>query len=586
MKRITTLLLVAMVGIMCACGEPDAPIDNKNIEKDTPAKQDETQTVPQDQVVEGTKIDPANNACGVIYDADGGKGIPDVVISDGYTCTKTDANGVYQFKLDAYARVLSVSIPSEYQIPLDEKTHLPLFYCSLPVKKDQLVRNDFTLTALDKPEKQFTMVMIGDPQVRSAEHVNRYKNETIPDIVKMVGDGQKAGKYHNTYAMTLGDIVFDAPSLWNDIQGTMENIKTDAGWIPFFQCIGNHDHNATRSNDYDAVTDFVNHFGPTDYSFNRGDVHIVTMDNIVGISSSGSTWTYCAGFSDEQLEWLTQDLALVPDKEDKMVFLCCHIPFRKGGQSGKGASVNKDKHHKDFLNLLTQFKEAHIMIGHTHYAQNYIHTDFKCKGGQPIYEHIHQAACGAWWAANSSTSGAPNGYNIYEIDGSSVVNWINKGTGRDESYQLRVYDGNQSFAGTKGYEFQWYTPEAYGGEDGILIMGNTSLEDCFVAEVWDDDDQNVTVEFWQNGRKSGDFTRLENGTCMNIPLCAFWFNEKDKNTTSWASKTASHYWYYKPTGGTPSTITDWEVKVFRTIPSSGKVNTWSRSDLTTDYSEY
>ena len=106
--------------------------------------------------------------------------------------------------------------------------------------------------------------------------------------------------------------------------------------------IGNHDHNATRpESDYEATTDFVANFGPTDYSFNRGDVHIISMDNVVGINSTGSTWKYNAGFSDLQYAWLQQDIALVPEKDRKMVFICCHIPFRGGATSG-GSSVNRD----------------------------------------------------------------------------------------------------------------------------------------------------------------------------------------------------------------------------------------------------
>ena len=534
--------------------------------------------------IAGTVILDANNGCGLVSDSSTGKGIPGVTVTDGTTCVQTDKNGVYQLKLDSYARNVYICIPSGYRIPLDDKFQTPVFYSTLPVLKTELVRNDFTLDPLEGKETKFTMVMIGDPQCKTNAQIGRYKNETIPDI-KATLEG--SGKYANPYAMTLGDIVYDTPELWDNMKASMAGVQVNGEWLPFFQCIGNHDHNGTRtSSDYAAVTDYIDRFGPTDYSFDRGDVHIVVMDDVVGTTSNGTKWSYASGFSDSQYAWLKQDLSLVGDKEDKMVFLCCHIPFRGGGASGSGSSFNSDKHYKDVLRLLTEFREAHIMTGHTHYAQNWIHKDYVCKGGQAVYEHVHQAACGAWWAAHSSVSGAPNGYNIYEIDGPTVVNWINKGTGRDAGYQLRVYDGNQIHSGNKGYVYSWFAPNNYGGTDGINAIGNALLEDCFVAEVWDDDDAFTTVEFWKDGKKVADFKRLPNGSCTNIPLCAYWFNEKNKKTSTWASKTASHYWYYKPTGMHPADVSGWEVKVTRTIPSSGIENVWTRSDFTTDYSEF
>lgn len=580
------ILAAALLVLTVACG----PANKVEDPAKTDPKEEQTPVPPQEEdgeKIEGTVILPENNGAGFVSDAKTGKGIAGVTVTDGYTCVQTDKNGVYQLNFNNYARFVYVSVPAAYKIPLDEQRHYPQMYKSLPVGKTRLVRNDFVLEPLDKPEKQFTMIMIGDPQCKSSAHVNRYRNETIEDIKATIAAGQKDGRWLRPYAMTLGDIVHDKPNLWSDMRNSMANVKVNDEYLPFFQCIGNHDHNATRTaSDYDATTDFVTNFGPADYSFDRGDVHIVVMDNIVATSSSGSTWSYGAGFSDAQYEWLKQDLALVSDKDKRMVFLCCHIPFRNGAASGSGSSVNKDKHYEDVLKLLTDFHEAHIMIGHTHYAQNWIHTDYACKGGQPVYEHIHQAACGAWWSANSSVSGAPNGYNIYEIDGASVVDWVNKGTGRPLDYQLRVYDGNQLYSGTNGYNYNWFLASNIGGEAGISAPGSPLLKNCFIAEVWDDDSRNVTVELWQGGKKRGDFTRLDNGTIANIALTSFWFNEKNKNTATYASKTASHYWFYKPETGVPTDVKDWEVRVTRRIPSSGKTHLYTRDDFTVDYSEF
>ena len=168
---------------------------------------------------------------------------------------------------------------------------------------------------------------------------------------------------------------------------SMKNVITGGVTIPFFQCMGNHDHDGTIINSsmdhatmqYTAQTNFVKYFGPQDYSFDRGNAHIVVMDDVwvTGFDSSsksnGKTCTYEAGFSSEQLSWLTKDIANVKNAADKLVIICCHIPFRSGANSG-GSSVNKTKNYAAVLSLLSTFKEAHIMIGHTHYNQNYIHN--------------------------------------------------------------------------------------------------------------------------------------------------------------------------------------------------------------------
>ena len=377
----------------------------------------------------------------------------------------------------------------------------------------------------------------------------------------------------------------------------MKNVKAGSWTIPFFQCMGNHDHDATKvvsSDDqptmqYKAQGTYVSYFGPQDYSFDRGDAHIIVMDNVwvYGSSSTSNsnkvTCSYYSGFSDQQYAWLQQDIANVENPASKVVLLCCHIPFRGGG-SKTGSNMNKDKHYADVLTLMKQFNEAHIMIGHTHYNQNYIHTAYTTKNGQPVYEHIHGAACGAWWASNSNVTGGPNGFTAYHFNGPTIRNWQGMNTNFENSFQLRVYDGNQEFSGSKGYRLKWSNTS--NTVNSLPAPGFAAAANAFVVEVFNDDKANWKVEFWQNGAKAGDFVRAaESGIC-NVPLVAFWFNEKNKTTDTWTSKTASHYWYYKPASGIPSSEKNWEVRAYHTIPASGQVNTYTASKLTTDYSTF
>lgn len=122
----------------------------------------------------------------------------------------------------------------------------------------------------------------------------------------------------------------------------MRNIMVpDAAIAMSSTVIGNHDHNSLVKavgnqvqDDYNATEEHVKHFGPVDYSFDRGNAHIIVMDNVAvtSISSSGSpnsfTWNYTNKLLPSQLEWLKQDIAMVENPESKLVIFCAHQPIR------------------------------------------------------------------------------------------------------------------------------------------------------------------------------------------------------------------------------------------------------------------
>ncbi|MBQ7750969.1 MAG: calcineurin-like phosphoesterase C-terminal domain-containing protein [Bacteroidales bacterium] len=598
MKR--KLLFIAL-GLACLISCKKEPVFiPKEIEKT-----DTTTVDPVDDPnsIAGVSILEENNAVGMVTDASTGKGIAGVPVTDGYSWTRTDEKGVYQFKLDGRARLVYITVPADYEIPLDVNAHVPAFYAGgLDLHKRN--RNDFSLQPLGAPETEFSLIMLGDPQCQNDSHLSRYTDETMTDLRSYVSS------YPRPYAVTLGDIVWNATGLWPKMRQAMSNVEVSGRYVPFFQCIGNHDHTATaaleskyddteslafstadREADYLSTTDFVETFGPTDYSFDRGSAHIVVMDDVgcYGITRKkklpdGYTCDYTGGLSDEQLAWLREDLSMVPDKENKLVVFCCHIPFRlSSGADGY-------KNFQNVLILLSEFHEAHIMDAHTHYSQNHIHTNYVCKGGKPIYEHVHGAACGAFWQSNSSKTGSPNGYNVYRVCGNSIASWICKGARRDEGYQMRIYDGNRPWGEESGlvnnYILRWYTVNNSVGTGPDTAKGYASFKDSFVAEVWDDDWANWSLEFWQDGVKKGDFIRTPEKACCNIAITSFYYNKIGLDSDAYCSKVGTHYWYYKPSSGLPSSEKNWEVRATVTYPFSGEQRTFTCSRLTNDYSEY
>lgn len=585
---IRILFIVATLLVGVACGEKiDGPDDNGSGASGGKVSS-----------LNGTAILESSNMIGIVKD-NTGKPIAGVPVSDGYSFVTTDDNGVYQMTSSRYARKAYITIPAGYEVPLHADTHLPNFYSPGTIVRSKQNRWDFTLTPLSKPEDKITLVMISDPQCQTSAQVSRYMDETIPNIQSVLG-GMK-DQYPNPYAFTLGDIIFDSTNLWPEMKRSMSNVRYGDNYLPFFQCIGNHDHTATTASDFDATAKFFENFGPTDYSINRGNVHIIVMDDIIcssvktNSSPDKATWVYDGGFTAAQWKWLQEDLDLVSDKSQKMVVLCLHIPFRAGSSSG-GSNVNKTgSYYSEVLGALKQFKEAHIMIGHTHYPQNWIHSSYRAKGGLPIYEHVHGASCGAWWACNSNTDGCPNGYGLYEVDtkNATMIDWTAKYTKTDFSYQMRVYNGNDTYTGTKGYVYNWITttnggPGTYnvGGSANLFAKGNAAFKNAFVVALWNDDEANWKVDYYKDGVKAGEFKRIPNGGSCDVCVTSYFFNELNKNTDSWTKSTASHYWYFVPESGDPASEKNWEVRATQTIPSSGKQHTYVCSAFTSDYSAF
>lgn len=520
----------------------------------------------QEGRINGTRIQEGNNLVGLITDSKTGKGIEGVAVSDGYTITTTDKNGVYQFVGNPLTRVVYYTTPAEYEINLDEQTRLPLFYRHCKFNPDTLNRNDFTLTPMDRVEDELTLIVISDPQCKNDRHVKRFRTESIPDMQRTINAGVESGKYKNVYALVLGDLVYDYLDQWDNMKDVMSNVKINDGhgYLPFFNSIGNHDHYEDCVDDYAGCQNYVDRFGPTDYSFDRGNVHFVTMDNVFYKKHN----TYDSGFTDAQVEWLKADFDLVKDKENKMLVFYAHVPFRGGAEKG-GGNVNYDKHYDDVLKLFTQFKEVHVMIGHTHHPENYMHHNYITKSGHPVYEHVLGAVSGAWWHTNTCTDGTPNGYAIFTVNDNSVDNFIYKPVDLDESYQMRVYNGSQKYTGSKKLTFGW--PEQYHG--------------CFIADVFNDDAENWKVEFIQNGVATP-MTRVTE-KLRDWCMFAYFINENGRSPQNTAYHTGKlHYWTLPAPCGDPAKEKDWEIRATYTVPTSGKVNVYTVNSLQVDYTGF
>ncbi|MCQ2115067.1 MAG: calcineurin-like phosphoesterase family protein [Bacteroidales bacterium] len=399
-----------------------------------------------------------------------------VVISDGHNCTATDKNGKYSLNLHVSARYVSCSLPSDAQIETGGAYGLPMFF----VKILPGAKFDFTLKRCDV-QKKFRLLALGDPQVGSESEVSRFATETIADVQSYIES--KNGDMPS-FAMTMGDMVANKWTLFPKVFSAMNITKTG---IPVFQTIGNHDHEYPTSSDAAASVTYENYAGPLMYSFNRGDCHILSMDDVIHTAQNASD--YDDGFLEWQYEWAKQDLSYVDPS--KTVILCIHIPFRDGFSNGffKGSG-----YRKEMLELLGRFDKAIIIAGHTHNVLNKgvnKGSSWTLTGnGKKIDEYIVGTACGAWWKGTICTDGAPNGYAVFEFYGTKLVNQIYKGVRCDEDFQMRVY---------RAWEFPAYTSSEAGM---TLKWGLKSEAGRGVINAWNAD-ASWTFEVYENGVATG-----------------------------------------------------------------------------------
>ena len=427
-----------------------------------------------------------------------GNPVKGVAVSDGFTVVATDDKGYYSMNVSSDCWYIFISIPSEYQVDTNEYGQ-PCFFKKYPSNTPQY---DFTLTPLPGgKEKKFAIFAIGDPQVSSSSKLSRFTKEAVPGL-KAHSTELKA-KGIPCYGITLGDIISngDTSNTGAYRDDMRDGFHVDKAGMPIFQVMGNHDntyYNSTqpiyadeRNSIFElkAQREFESMYGPVNYSFNRGDVHIVGMRDIV-YTTNTSAAKYKTGFLRSQYEWLKQDLALVP--KDKVVVLCVHIQLLN-------TSIN---YVQETLALMDQFKEAHIFSGHSHIMRNYEHT---VEGtGHKVFEHNTCALCGCWWAAKIAGDGTPNGYQVFIGEGNTFTDWYYMGYSNGmntKSVQMRLYRGNTPYGndvtGSDTYGVKGY-------------YGFNFADNVLLANVWNADSK-WTIKVYEDGVYAGNMTKITYG---------------------------------------------------------------------------
>ncbi len=401
------------------------------------------------------------NISGTLRDTEG-RGVAGVIVSDGYHCVKTDSLGRYKMKRDSLARFIYYSVPADCEVPIHSATDRTAYFYQAVSSKKKVY--NFTLTRLPGgKETSYKMIVIGDPQVTNAyspyyaspddnpikkSDVERFTTQTMVDIkqtIKSLPNGTPV------YGLSMGDDV----QYYGGYNAQLEKqIRQSLGSsdMRLFSVIGNHDQDGKAL----YKRKWEENFGPTDYSFDRGDEHYVCINNC--FFYRGMAYYSPGELRERQMRWLKQDLALTP--KSKKVILCYHIPFTFGNSpfgKAKPVGIESEKGHftssrlSQLLALLRQFEGGYeLFCGHTHFACNH---EIKYEG-EDVMEHCHAAACGNIWQSNINICGTPNGYYVYSFVGTRISDCYYKGTFWDKTKQMTIFRAQTDFNGEK-YADDW-----------------------------------------------------------------------------------------------------------------------------------
>ena len=345
----------------------------------------------------------------------GEEGVPGVMISNREDIILTDKNGDYQISAGDES-IIFITKPTGFQVPMDENNMPQFYYIHQPKGSPKGLKfqgidptgklPDSINFPLYKTEvkNSFKAIFVGDPQPDKDSEVSYYRDDIINEMMNKDAE----------FYLALGDIVGDNLSLYKRLNRIVGQIG-----IPAYNVMGNHDMNyQVPDRQYEAET-FKSIFGPDYYSFNYGKVHFVVLNDIEykgWNNAENKHGGYIGSIGDKQLEWLKNDISLVP--ENYLIVINKHIPLSGGYEK---------ENRKALFEILKNRKHLLATAGHTHSVEllNF-NKEYDWKGEATFPNMILGAGCGSWWTGpvdargipvSTCMDGAPNGFFIFSFDG-------------------------------------------------------------------------------------------------------------------------------------------------------------------------
>lgn len=366
------------------------------------------------------------------------KGIANVAVTNGVEVVLTDAAGAYKLPLNEET-IVSVIKPSGYNLRTDESNKPKFFYIHKPAGSPKMKFEgvkptgslpksvDFGLIAQQENE-EFSALIFGDPQPYNLEEIDYFYRGIISEV---------EGVKNVSFGLSLGDLVGNDLSLFNPYIQAVKKVG-----IPWYNLLGNHDLNFDATQDDLADETYEAHFGPANYAFNYGKVHFIVLDDVLYPDPRDSKG-YWGGFTSEQLEFIENDLKLVP--KDNLIVLAFHIPISE--PDGKDDSF-RDADRNRLFDLLKDFPNTLSLSAHTHLQRQ----DFLGKKQGWLQEKPHHhynvgTTSGDWYSGKLDEKGipisvmrdgTPKGYAFINFKGNNYsIDY--KAAGKDKEHQMNVF---------------------------------------------------------------------------------------------------------------------------------------------------
>jgi hypothetical protein len=454
------------------------------------------------------------NITGRVVDNDG-KGLENVVVSDGHQCVRTMFDGSFYMESTlADVKFVFVSTPSGY-LPV-VTGGIPHFYkakADISPAGGIYDFGDFVLTPVANPDR-FTLLITADPQPRKYENWNNdrvaFKSlDVCEDMYDELAEVAAGISGRQVYGICLGDIVHETMDLFSNYNTGLARLG-----FPTYNVIGNHDNDPSATTDDGGAAPFESYYGPRNYSFNIGGIHFVVLDNLImkqNPDNGNKLTSFDQGLTDSIWEWLQADLSFIPVSSKLMVF--AHSPMFKL-PSGNERS-NTASHGSDYGDLINDYAEVHAWAGHTHVGFNYNYpSNHRHKR---IQVHTLARSTGELWTNEYLASGTPRGFTVVEVDNGDI-SWKFHPITRQRGAFMGITSGICS-AGAPAYNWR----------------------------DWNYNSSKVAV------MKDGSGTLSENYQLHAYPRGSYGDNYVYANVFLWDDKWSLPVW--TPTGGTPVEMT-------------------------------
>jgi calcineurin-like phosphoesterase family protein len=190
-----------------------------------------------------------------------------------------------------------------------------------------------------------------------------------------LGEGPDPQRSFRKFAATLAEIDRQSPPafLWfggdlsiDEGRGTQFMRLVRSLDRPFRCVIGDHDLLLHRS---DPHEDYHFHFGPSYYSFDWGRMHCIALDGMSVAPGPDGNPQVVAELAQRELEWLEEDLRLVPGGMPSVVAV--HVPFHgtyaeRRPPSQRASTCPVVRSQKAVTEVFRSLKVPLVLQGHVH----------------------------------------------------------------------------------------------------------------------------------------------------------------------------------------------------------------------------